>query len=125
MDKTLTKEEKQHLSNFILQIEEGEMAQAHDLIMNCNITYQFAKTHSNYIKDWEKTKEHMENNLRNGILPPGTSANLSHAIIDATDEIMQKKLEMVRTAFQMKFGEPIYNYLGKDGKTKSFFGLFG
>ena len=101
------------------------MAQAHDLIKNCNVTYQFAKTHSTYVKDWEKTKNRMENNLRNGILPPGVSANLHRAIIDATDEIMQKKLGMVQTAFQMKFGESIYNYLGKDGKTKSFFGLFG
>ena len=68
----------------------------------------------------------MENNLRRGVLPPGVSANLNRAIIDATDKIMQKKLANVRTAFQMKFGESIYNYLGKDGKTKGLFsGLFG
>ncbi|HEY4498485.1 MAG TPA: hypothetical protein VJH94_00295 [Candidatus Paceibacterota bacterium] len=126
MDKALTKEEQRQLENWTLQTEAGEMAQVHDLVENCNISFQFAKTHSVYLKDWEKTKERMENNLRRGVLPPGVSANLNRAIIDATDKIMQKKLANVRTAFQMKFGESIYNYLGKDGKTKGLFsGLFG
>jgi hypothetical protein len=32
---------------------------------------------------------------------------------------------MVQYAFEIKFGEPIYNYLGPDGKTKKIFGIFG
>lgn len=101
------------------------MAQAQDLINNCDITYQFAKTHSVYVKDWEKTKQRMEDNLRNGVLPPGVSANLFQSIISASEEVMQRKLKKVRDAFQKKFGESIYNYLGPDGKTKKLFGIFG
>ena len=125
MDDKLTKEEQEQLKNWIAQMEAGEMAQAQDLIDNCNITYQFAKTYSVYVKDWEKTKEQMENNLRNGVLPPGVSENLFRAIIDASEEVMQKKLKKVQRAFQRKFGESIFNYLGPDGKTKKLFGIFG
>src|SRR3990167_8212424 len=96
----LTPEEQEQLKNWVLRIDEGEMAQVQDLIDNCNITYQFAKTHSVYLKDWEKTKRQSEEKLRNGVLPPGTSANLYRAIIDCTDEIIQRKLEKVRDAFQ-------------------------
>lgn len=121
----LSSEEKEQLKNWVAQMEAGEMAQVNDLIHNCNITFQFAKTHSVYVKDWEKMKNQMLNNLSNGVLPPGVSANLFRAIIDGSDEVMQKKLKMVQDAFQMKFGESIFNYLGKDGKTKKLFGIFG
>lgn len=121
----LTAEEKRQLVNWIALIESGEMAQAKDLIDNCNITFQFAKTHSNFVKDWEATKSKMEENLKNDTLPPEVSANLFRAMIDATEEVMQKKLKKVQSAFQEKFGESIFNYLGKDGKTKSLFGIFG
>lgn len=121
----LTVEEQEYLKNYIAQVEAGEIAQVQDLIDNCNITYQFAKTHSVYVKDWERTKQQSEEKLKNGVLPPGASADLYRAIIDATDEIIQRKLVMVRDAFQKKFGEPIYNYLGPDGKTKKLFGIFG
>jgi len=67
----------------------------------------------------------MENNLKNGVLPPGVSANLFRAIIDGSEEVMQKKLKKVQNAFQRKFGESIFNYLGPDGKTKKLFGIFG
>lgn len=121
----LTKEEQEYLVNWISQIEDGEKAQVKDLIENCNNAFQFAKTHSVYLKDWEKTKQRMEENLKNGVLPPGVSSNLHREIIDATEKIMQKKFEVVRNAFQEKFGESIYNYLGPDGKTKKLFGIFG
>ena len=101
------------------------MAQVIDLIKNCNVTFEFAKTHSVYVKDWEQNKARMESNLKNGILPPGVSANLHRAIIDGSDRVMQMKLESVRDAFQIKFGESIYNYLGPDGKTQKLFGMFG
>jgi len=125
MKNNLTKEEKENLENWVSQIEAGEMAQVQDLIDNCSISFQFAKTHSVYVKDWERTKQKMEEDLENGILPPGVSENLHRAIIDTTDKVIQKKLEIVRNAFQLKFGESIYNYLGTDGKTKKLFGIFG
>lgn len=125
MGENLTKEEQEHLENLISQMEIGEMAQAQDLIDNCNITYQFAKTHSVYVKDWEKMKEQMENNLHNNILPPGVSASLFCAIIDSSEEVMQRKLKKVQKGFEKKFGESIFNYLGPDGKTKKLFGIFG
>lgn len=124
-ENNLTKEEQEYFKSWVFQTEAGEMAQVRDLIDNCNISFQFAKTHSVYLKDWGKTKERMENNLKNGILPPGVSANLYRTIIDATDEIIQKKLKGVRDAFEKKFGESIYNYLSPDGKTKKLFGIFG
>ena len=125
MNNNLTTEEQEQLKNWIAQMESGEMAQTQDLIDNCNITYQFAKTHSVYVKDWEKMKNQMEHNLRNGVLPPGVRASLFRAVIDGSDEVMKKKLKMVQDAFQIKFGESIFNYLGKDGKTKKLFGIFG
>lgn len=125
MDTNLTTEEQGQLKNWITRIEEGEMTQVIDLIKNCNVTFQFAKTHSNYVEDWENAKARMETNLQKGILPPGVSANLHRAIIDGSDRVMQMKLESVREAFQIKFGESIYNYLGADGKTKKLFGIFG
>ncbi len=70
-------------------------------------------------------KEKMEANLKSGTLPLGVSVNLFRAIIDLSEEVIQKKLEMVRYAFKQKFEESIYNYLGKDGKTKKLFGIFG
>lgn len=125
MNNELTSEEQEQLRNWIAQMEAGEMAQVQDLIDNCNITFQFAKTHSVYIKDWEKMKQRMEDNLKNGVLPPGVSTNLFRAIINASDEVMQKKLKNVQNAFQQKFGESIFNYIGSDGKTKKLFGIFG
>ncbi len=120
----LSPEEKQNLQNWLIQMETAEATQVKDLIQNCNISFQFAKTHSNYVKDWEKMKNQMEHNLKNGVLPPGVSASSFRAVIDGSDEIMQKKLKMVQEAFQIKFGESIFNYLGKDGKTKKLFGIF-
>ncbi|PIQ91485.1 MAG: hypothetical protein COV70_03495 [Parcubacteria group bacterium CG11_big_fil_rev_8_21_14_0_20_39_22] len=125
MNDNLTKEEQQHLKNWVAQMEASEMGQVQDLIHNCNITFQFAKTHSVYVKDWEKMKNQMEDNLSRGILPPGVGANLFRAIIDGSDEVMQKKLKKVQDAFQRKFGESIFNYLGPDGKTRKLFGIFG
>ncbi|HED38015.1 MAG TPA: hypothetical protein ENI76_07210 [Ignavibacteria bacterium] len=99
MNNKLTSEEQKQLENWITQMETIEMTQAQDLIDNCNVAYQFAKTHSVYVKDWEKTKQKLEENLRNGILSPGVSANLHKEIIDASDEMMQNKLKKFKMLF--------------------------
>ena len=125
MDTNLTTEEQGQLKNWVAQMWEGERSQVEDLIHNCSSPFQFAKTHSVYLKDWEKMKAQMEGNLKSGVLPPGVSANLFRAIIDGSDEVMQRKLQKVRESFLVKFGESIYNYLGPDGKTKKLFGIFG
>lgn len=122
---SLTPDEKEYLKNWIAKIEAGEIAQVQDLFVNCKITFQFAKTHSVYVKDWEKQKERMEKNLQNGVLPPNVSANLYRATIDSLEEVMQEKFKTVQMLFEKKFGESIFNYLGPDGKTKKLFGLFG
>jgi len=124
-DNNLTPEEQKQLEIWKNKTEKGEIDQVKDLFLNCNSPHQFAKTHSVYIKDWEKTKEKMETNLKNNILPPGVSTNLYKEIISTTDKIIQKKLEMVRMLFENKFNESIYNYLDSDGKTKKLFGIFG
>lgn len=121
----LTEKENKLLWNWIENAEAGEMAQVKDLLLNCHNKYQFAKTHSVYIKDWEATKARMIEKLENGILPRDTSAAFFETMIKATDVIMERKFAAVRHAFQMKFGESIYNFLGPDGKTKKLFGIFG
>ncbi len=121
----LSEKEQEYLKAFLAQAELAEMTQAADLIKNCDITFQMAKTHSVYVKDWEKTKEQMEDRLESNLLPPGISALLFQAMIDGSEKLVQEKLAMIRTAFQLKFGESIYNYLDKDGKTKKLFGIFG
>lgn len=121
----LTKEEEQTLRHHIQKMESEEKRQVEELFIICNNPYQFAKTHSNYVKDWEKTRKHIMDNLEKGILPPGSSLNLTKEVLRVSDEIIQRKLELVRILFESKFGESIYNYLGPDGKTKKIFGIFG
>lgn len=119
----LTKEEINKLKKFTLEIEKGEMAQVDDLFKNCNSPFSFAKTHSNYVKDWEKTKRKMENKLQKNILPPNTSLEFNKALIEEIENIMSKKLQKTQMFFNIKFNESIFNYLGTDGKTK-FLGIF-
>ena len=125
MEQKLTKKEQQVLDQFREMTEETEMFQVQELILSCDNKYQFAKTHSNFLKDWEKTKEKMERQLKEGKLPPNTSTAFIEATIEIGEELIQKKLKMVRDAFESKFSESIYNYLGTDGKTKKIFGIFG
>ena len=100
------------------------MKQVEELCMNCNNPFQFAKTHSTYLTDWEKTKKEMEAKYKNGVLPPGISDHLQRQIIDSIDKVIQNKLALVRMMFESKFNESIYNYLGEDGKTKTLFNWF-
>ncbi len=125
MDTGLSKEEELALESFIKMTREMENAQVDDLIFNCGNKYQFAKTHSVYIKDWDKTKGIMEQRIVNGQLPPDTSPQFMRAMIFHGDKIIQEKLQKVRQAFHIKFHETIYNYLGEDGKIKKFLGIFG
>jgi len=118
-NQTLSPEEQEELNTWMVQMESEEMAQVQDMVENCNVTFSFAKTHSNFVKDWEKSKQKLENDLKNGNIPPNISTNFFRASIDATDEIMQRKQEKARDAFQEKFGESIYNYIGFDGKTEN------
>ncbi len=122
----ISPEENEVLRAFIAQTYSAEMAQAEDLISNCNNPYQFAKTHSTYVKDWEKTKSNMENGLKpEVVLPPHMTKNLLEAMILESENIIQMKLTNIRNAFQIKFRESIYKYIGPDGKTKKLFGIFG
>ena len=125
----LSSEEQKYLRNRVIQMETMEMAQVHDLIANCNISFQFAKTYSIYVKDWENTKKKMADGLKSGQLPPDVSPQLFQAMIDASEMIMQKKLKMVVDAFRIKFGDSIhyymYNYQGPNGETKKIFEIFG
>ncbi|HRH23031.1 MAG TPA: hypothetical protein PK295_00150 [Candidatus Magasanikbacteria bacterium] len=125
---TFTEEEMEFLKNFAAQTLIGEMAQVDDLKQNCDVSFQYAKTHSVYIKDWEKVKAGMEENLRTGNVHSDFTPAVYKEMIHIADQIVEKKLKKVRNDFEEKFGEPIYNYLDKDGKTKSCFGvvlLFG
>lgn len=116
--------EQDFLDNFRIETELVEMKQAQELIQGCSNKYQFAKTHSMYVKDWEKTRAHMVNRINSN----QSSANIRKPVTDEmlriADSIIKEKLDMVKLAFEMKFGESIFNYLGPDGKTKKIFGIF-
>ncbi len=120
----LSEKDEKYLEDWIDRVNSGEMGQLEDLVLNCDNKFQFAKTHSTYIKDWEKTKSEMEYNLKTNNLPPDVSPELYSLIISETDEIIKNKLDMTKKYFYLKFNESIYNYLGKDGKTSSCFGFF-
>ena len=124
-DKQLfTKEEKQLLENFKKQSTEMEEIQIAELDYGCNVSFQYAKTYSNYVKDWEKTKKKMLDQLETGNLPPDTSPEFHKEVIEIGDCIIKDKLRKVRKNFERKFGKSIFNYLRKDGKTKGCLGIF-
>jgi hypothetical protein len=120
---SLTKKEKETLEQFRKQTEEMEMAQVMDLNINCNNPYQFAKTHSVYVKDWEKTKQQMIDKLESGDLPNDTRPEVLREMIKIGDEIIEEKLKHVREGFTLKFGKSIFDYIGNDGKTKGCLGV--
>ncbi len=120
---TFTKDEQEFLKDFAAQISVGELAQTEDLKQNCNISFQYAQTYSAYIKDYEKVKAQMVENLRTKNYHSDFTPAVYQEMINITDQIIENKLEKVRNDFQEKFGESIYNYLGKDGKAKSCFGV--
>ncbi|HEY4502100.1 MAG TPA: hypothetical protein VJJ20_03490 [Candidatus Paceibacterota bacterium] len=122
--KKLSNEEVAALETFLLQSQAAERAQAQDLIQNCHNKFQFAKTYSVYIEDWEKTKATMLAAVQANKLPPSTSKEFMENMLEISEGIIQDKLNTVRSAFEQKFGESIFNYLGPDGKRKKLFGIF-
>ena len=117
-----TEDESNFLKDFTDQTLIGELAQAEDLKQNCNSAFQYAQTHSAYIKDWENTKAKMQENLRTNNFHSDFSPTVYQEMINISNQIVEKKLEKVRSDFHEKFGETIYNYLGTDGKAKGCFG---
>lgn len=119
-----TESEQAFLEDFKRKIAKQEMAQVTDLIRNCDNKFQFAKTHSVYVKDWEKMKLEMESKIKAGQVLFSQPKHVEEEMINLGDLIVKKKLEMVQSAFTDKFGDSIFNYLGSDGKTRKLFGLF-
>jgi len=123
-EQLLTEEERECLAIFEKQTIDAEEIQIAELDCGCSSSFQYAKTYSNYVKDWERTKKKMLDQIDTGELPPDTTLEFHKEIIVAGDRIMKNKLEKVRINFESKFGESIFNYLGKDGKTKGCLGMF-
>lgn len=119
-DYILTEEEKEKLIKIIAEVEAREINQADELIKECNDRMAFAKAHSDFVKDWEKKKKEMEDDLKNRILPPNTSFQYNRALVDEIDEVIKRKLIRVQKGFFIKFNESIFKYLGKDGKARIF-----
>jgi hypothetical protein len=122
--KKLTDDERVFLENFLLEAQKKEMQQAQDLVQNCNNKFQFAKTYSVYVEDWEKMKKGMEEMVSKNILPSGISKELMGAMMEVSESIIQEKLDVLGVVFEKKFGESIFKYLRPDGKRKKFFGIF-
>jgi hypothetical protein len=121
MDKyILTDEENENLQKFIAIAEQKEMAEVNELISTCNDPEKYAKAHSNFVVNWEKRKQEMEDDLKNRILPPNTSFRYNRAVVDELDLLIKKKLKTAQKSFYIKFGESIFNYLGKNGKINPF-----
>lgn len=118
-------QEQEFLNNFKIQMELQEIGQAGELIQQCNNKYQFAKTHSVYVKDWEKARLEMSKKIQSNDFSQTLSKEVVNEMFKITEELTQEKLAMIRFAFDKKFGESIFNYLGPDGKTKKLFGIFG
>jgi hypothetical protein len=117
------KEEEQSLKEMKIQLLTNELQQIDELNKHCNVSFQYAKTYSSYVKDWENTKEQMLDQLNSGQLPPDTSPEFHKEVIKVIDIVIKSKLEYAQKSFELKFGESIFNYLGKDGKTKGCFGV--
>ncbi|MFA7170860.1 MAG: hypothetical protein WC180_02615 [Candidatus Paceibacterota bacterium] len=115
---TLSDAELECLKNYERQAREMEDLQIIDLDRNCNVSFQYAKTYSVYVRDWEKTKDRMVEQLETGALPPDTGAEFYKKMIEIGDKIIEDKLKKVQVNFENKFGESIFNYLGEDGKAK-------
>lgn len=110
--------------SFYLNAEKAEAVQVKDLFENCYNKFQFAKQHSVYLKDWEETKNLMI--IKNGRAEPSKKfpEDLFNEMIDVSQHLVDKKLDFVRKEFFRRFHEDIYIYLGSDGKTKKFLGIF-
>ena len=52
----LSSDEKMLLADWVTTAELGELEQVNALVANCKNKFRFAKTHSVYLKDWEKQK---------------------------------------------------------------------
>lgn len=107
-----SKEEIRFLNKFHEELSLGETQQLNDLEWNCNNRFQFAKTHSVLLKDWKnqrlKILEQIKGNEYNASLRP----EVVHEMVRIGDRVMKKKMRRIRDAFERKFGESIFNYLG-------------
>jgi len=52
----LSSDEKMLLADWVTTAELGELEQVNALVANCKNKFRFVKTHSVYLKDWEKQK---------------------------------------------------------------------
>jgi thermostable 8-oxoguanine DNA glycosylase len=120
-----TEEEWKIINSFRDKVGQVESEQLYDLMANCKNKYRFAKTHSVFIKDWEKTRQGMSEAVASGKVPLGTTPAIVEEMICIGDDMIKSKLFRMQMFFQLKWSESIFNYLGPDGKTKKLFGLFG
>lgn len=121
----LTAKESNKLEELREHFWNTEMDQLTELFLNCKNKYQLAKTHSNYIKDFEKIKEESTVLIESGNTPDDLSVNFYKAYLEMYENIINEKCEKLRNRFYTLFGEDIYNYLDKSGKSKKIFGIFG
>ncbi|HRY37071.1 MAG TPA: hypothetical protein P5230_04370 [Candidatus Magasanikbacteria bacterium] len=119
-----TKEEQEVLVNLEKTMIIEELKQAEELRKLCNNRFQYARTHSAYIEDWEKTKANMEENLKTNNIPKDVSSKFYEELINISERAIENKLRRVRIDFVGKFGDDINNYLGKNGKTAGCLGVF-
>lgn len=116
----LSTEESEIVEGILDRLVQDQTQQVQSLFDFCNTSFQYAKTHSSLLKDWEKAREQMHASNSSFLSLKG-----HQSLISGCDDIMSAKLKAVRETFEEKFGESIFNFLGPDGKTKKLFGLFG
>jgi hypothetical protein len=113
----LTSSLPEHEQLLLRQHEEETIAankmQLEDLLKNCNIQPQFAKTYRVLRRDLRQMLEKGRDRLRQP--QPGVSDGFGMALVLSTDAIISYKLRCMEEHFWVRWGEPIERWAGPEG----------
>ena len=100
-----TEKEKQFIEEFRQTTLDSELNQALELDEHCNNAFQYAKTYSNYVKDWEQVQSKLDTMFRQGMVHESMSSELAQRLKEVYQEVIDEKLNWLRTRFEIKFNE--------------------
>lgn len=101
-------EQWQYLQAFKRNAEAAEAEQLEDLLTNCTNKFQFAKTYTQYEKDWNQTKRHMlaQQGKENAPKP-----HVLDEMIAIGERLIEAKKSRMAEHFQTTWNESIFNYI--------------
>lgn len=100
---------RQHVEEMIV----GNSLQTDDLVRHCNNKFQFAKTYRVLRRDKRNTLDMMRKKMAKP--NPAYSDSYGVAMMRSIDDILDYKLERIARYFEVRWGESIENYAGKEG----------